>query len=199
VSRTTTVTVLIVPGLRDHVPDHWQTLLQEELERERVPVACVPRRADDKLSCARWVDALDQSLAAIDGPVVLCAHSGGVLMVVHWAGKHGTTRAIVGALLATPADLESPLPPGYPTYEALRDNGWLPVPRVRLPFRAIVGASTNDPLARPARVAEFAEAWGATLVELGAVGHLNPAAGYGPWPRARELLQPLISSAPLPS
>ena len=26
-------TVLIVPGLRDHVPDHWQTLLAAKLPR----------------------------------------------------------------------------------------------------------------------------------------------------------------------
>jgi len=28
-------TVLIVPGLRDHVDDHWQTLLAARLERVR--------------------------------------------------------------------------------------------------------------------------------------------------------------------
>ncbi|MGR7000644.1 alpha/beta hydrolase [Yinghuangia aomiensis] len=26
------------------------------------------------------------------------------------------------------------------------------------------------------------------MVELGAVGHLNPASGFGAWPRAEELL-----------
>jgi predicted alpha/beta hydrolase family esterase len=175
-------TVLIVPGLRDHVPEHWQTLLEARLPM----VACVPRRADDKLACVRWVEAIELSLARIEGPVIFVAHSGGVIMVVHWARKH--RRPIHGALLATPADLESALPAGYPTTEQLAQNGWLPIPRQPLPFPSIVAASTDDPLARYDRVVEFAAAWGSRLVNLGDVGHLNPAAGYGPWPRAEELI-----------
>ena len=97
-------TVLIVPGLRDHMPDHWQTLLESKLAK----ATTVPRRAEDKLSCAAWVEALDGCLARIEGPVVLVAHSGGVMMVVHWAQRH--RRSIGGALLAAPPDFESPLP-----------------------------------------------------------------------------------------
>ena len=186
---TNPATVLIVPGLRDHVPGHWQTLLQAELESEGVPVSCVPRRADEKLSCARWVDAIEHSLAAIEGPVLLCAHSGGVPMVAHWART--SRRPVLGALLATPADLERPLPAGYPALEALREGGWLPIPRLSLPFPSIVACSSNDPLAEHGRVIELAVAWGSRVVELGDVGHLNPAAGFGPWPRARELLREL--------
>ena len=99
---------LIVPGLRDHMPDHWQTILENRLPN----ASAVPRRSRDKLSCAAWVADLDRSLADIDGPVVLVAHSGGVMIVVHWAQHH--KRPIRGALLAAPADLESPLPEGYP-------------------------------------------------------------------------------------
>ena len=38
------------------------------------------------------------------------------------------------------------MPDGYPTLEALRAGGWLPVPREPLPFPSIVAASRNDPL-----------------------------------------------------
>jgi predicted alpha/beta hydrolase family esterase len=189
-----TPTVLIVPGLRDHVADHWQTLLQHDLEQAGMPVACVPRRSEDKLSCAGWVDAIERSVAAIDGPIVLCAHSGGVLMVAHWARRQPAS-SIGGALLATPADLESPLPAGYPATDTLRAHGWLPMPREPLPFPTIVAASSNDPLASAARVAELANDWGAKLVAVGPVGHLNPAAGFGPWPRARPLLDDVIALA----
>ena len=164
----TSPTVLIVPGLRDHVREHWQT----HLERRLPKAVSVPRR--------------------IDGPVVLVAHSAGVMIVAHWALRH--RRPIKGALLATPADLESPLPEGYPSQEMLAQNGWTPVPRAALPFPSIVAASTNDPLASVDRVAELAEAWDSLLVNVGAVGHLNPASGFGEWPQAEEFVKGLCAS-----
>jgi len=179
-------TLVIVPGLRDHVPDHWQTVLAQQLPE----AVTVPRMERDKLSCAAWVTILDQSLSAIEGPVVLVAHSAGVMIVVHWALRH--RRAIRGALLAAPPDFESPLPAGYPTQDVLRENGWLPTPLTPLPFPAIVAASTNDPLGRFDRVATLALAWGSRLVDVGAVGHLNPAAGFGEWPRARQFIAELV-------
>jgi hypothetical protein len=124
--------------------------------------------------------------------VLLVAHSAGALMVVHWAAKHGQQRPIRGALLATPSDVEMPLPAGYPTPDELRTGGWMPTPRQRLPFPAIVAASRNDPLARYERTVGFAADWGARLVDLGEVGHLNPASGYGPWPQAKEWIHELL-------
>ena len=180
-------TVLIVPGLRDHVAEHWQTLLEQRLPN----AVSVPRMERDKLSCAAWVAALDNALARIDGPVVLVAHSAGVMIVVHWAQRH--EGPIKGALLATPPDFESPLPAGYPAKETLEQNGWLPPPRAPLPFPSIVAASANDPLCSAERARALAEAWGSRVVNLGNVGHLNPASGYGDWPQAdvfiRELSQ----------
>ncbi|HWZ74545.1 MAG TPA: alpha/beta hydrolase [Casimicrobiaceae bacterium] len=180
-----TPTILMVPGLRDHVPAHWQTLLEQKLPNAK----SVPRMERDKLSCAAWVAMLDESLAAIDGPVILVAHSAGVMIVVHWAMWN--RRSIIGALLAAPPDFESPLPEGYPTHDVLRENGWLPTPRARLPFPSIVAASANDPLARYERTEGLAQAWGSKLVNVGNVGHLNPASGYGEWPRAERFIREL--------
>lgn len=179
-------TVLIVPGLRDHVPDHWQTLLAARLPRVR----SVAPLEHDKLSCAARVDAIDRALAAIEGPVVIVAHSAGAMMVAHWAARHAT-REIRGALLAAPADLETPMPAGYPTTDALEQNGWLPIPRATLPFPSIVAAGSNDPLTRLDRARDFARAWGSRFVELGAVGHLNPASGHGEWPQAEAFIREL--------
>ena len=181
-------TILIVPGLRDHVAEHWQTLLEQKLPNAR----SVPPLEHDKLSRAARVAALDQALAEIDGPVILVAHSAGVMITVHWAQEHN--RPIQGALLAAPADLERPFPPGYPTTDALRENGWLPIPRKPLPFRSVVAASTNDPLGDLDRVTEFARDWASRLVNIGAVGHLNPAAGFGEWPRAEAFIRELGAS-----
>ncbi|MFX0578293.1 RBBP9/YdeN family alpha/beta hydrolase [Nocardia nepalensis] len=182
-------TVVIVPGLRDHIPDHWQTLLAERLDNVRT----VPPLEHDKLSRAARVAALDAVLADIDGPAALVAHSAGVMITVHWAQQ--ATRPVHGALLATPPDFETPLPQGYPSLDQLDADGWTPIPWRRLPFPSIVAASTSDPLASYRRVAGMAEAWGSRLVELGDVGHLNPASGYGYWPQAEELLRELITTS----
>lgn len=188
-NHNATPTILIVPGLRDHMPAHWQTLLEQKLSN----AVSVPRMEHDKLSCAAWVAKLDESLAAIEGPVILVAHSAGVMIVVQWARRH--RRPISGALLAAPPDFESPLPEGYPTQDVLQKNGWVPTPRERLPFPTIVGASTNDPLGRYERIEALAQAWGSKLVNLGNVGHLNPASGYGEWPQAEVFIRELAHAS----
>jgi predicted alpha/beta hydrolase family esterase len=180
------VTVLFIPGLRDHVAEHWQTLLAARLPNSRT----VPPLETDKLSLAARVEAIEQQLAAIDGPVVLVAHSAGVLMAVHWAARY--TRPILGALLVTPPDLASAWPDQYPSPQVLEQNGWAPLPRGPLPFPSIVAASSNDHLASLDAARAMASDWGARLVELGAVGHLNPAAGYGEWPEGERLIQALL-------
>jgi len=179
-------TVLFVPGLRDHVEHHWQTILARQIPGA-VTVAPLEH---DKLSCAARVAALDEAYQRIRGPVVLVAHSAGVMIAVHWAAR--CARPVHGALLAAPADLESPLPRGYPDPDALATNGWLPIPRKRLPIPTVLAASTDDPLARFLRVVEYAGDWGARLINIGPVGHLNPASGFGEWTQAPTLLKELL-------
>jgi predicted alpha/beta hydrolase family esterase len=87
------------------------------------------------------------------------------------------------------------MPEGYPSREALAAGRWLPVPRERLPFHSVVAVSRNDPLASPDRVLALAADWGSECVDLGAVGHLNPASGYGEWSRADALIEALSRPA----
>ena len=47
---------------------------------------------------------LQTALAEIDGPVILVAHSAGVMITVNWAQMYD--RPIYGAMLAAPADVE---------------------------------------------------------------------------------------------
>jgi hypothetical protein len=176
-------TVVCVPGLRDRMPGHWQELLCENVPGSRI----VAPLEQDKLSLAARVATLDRTLASVDGPVVLVAHSAGTIITVHWAARHRRDN-IQGALLATPVDIETPLPGGSPTMDELRAQGWLPVPKEPLWFPSIVAASANDPVGPLERVKALARAWGSKLVELGEVGHLVPASGYGDWPDAMRFV-----------
>ncbi|MFF1570865.1 RBBP9/YdeN family alpha/beta hydrolase, partial [Streptomyces sp. NPDC058293] len=133
-SFSTQPTVVIVPGLRDHVPDHWQTILANKIADART----VPPLTNDRLSRDAQVAALNAALSDITGPVVLVAHSAGVMTTVHWAQRH--RHPVKGALLAAPPDFDTPLPEGYPTLEVLRKNGWTPTPRMPLSSPSVVVA-----------------------------------------------------------
>ena len=178
-------TVVLVPGLRGHVEDHWQTHLAASLPGARL----VPPLGRENPALDERVAQLDRVLEEVEGPVVLVAHSAGVLVTAHWAARHG--RPIAGALLATPPALAAELPAEYPSIRALRENGWLPIPRQPLPFPSVVATSSDDPLGNPVRIRALAAAWGSRLHDLGAVGHLNPASGYGNWPAAVTLIDEL--------
>jgi predicted alpha/beta hydrolase family esterase len=178
--------VVLVPGLRGHVEDHWQTRLAAAMPEARM---VTPLGRTDAGLRAR-VTLLDQVVEQVAGPVILVAHSAGVLVTVHWAAQYSPTR-VVGALLATPPVLAAELPPEYPSIDELRAHGWLPIPREPLPFPSIVAASSDDPLGNPVRLRSLAASWGSRVHDLGAVGHLNPASGFGDWPEAVELIDQL--------
>jgi uncharacterized protein len=186
-------TVVLVPGLRGHVEDHWQTRLAAALPGAHM---VAPLGRTNPALQAR-VTLLDQVVEQVAGPVVLVAHSAGVLVTAHWAARFSPTR-VVGALLATPPALATELPPEYPSIDALRAHGWLPIPRQPLPFPSIVATSDDDPLSNPVRVRALAKAWGSRLHPLGAVGHLNPASGYGDWPAAIPLMDELVDATDRP-
>jgi predicted alpha/beta hydrolase family esterase len=177
--------VVIVPGLRGHVEEHWQTRLAAALPTARV----VPSFGRPKHDLAGRVADLHRVVLEAARPVTIVAHSAGCLTTVHWARRYDVP--VHGALLATPPDLARPLPPEYPSLAELRDSGWLPIPSERLRFPSIVAASANDTLGDSARVQDLADSWGSTLIDVGPVGHLNPAAGYGDWPGAEALLDVL--------
>lgn len=181
--------VVVVPGVGDSGPAHWQTLLQQGTAGSVRVVQhdwAMPVRDE-------WVDGISRTLAAIAAPVVLVGHSAGSVAIVHWAARCRHEPGVVGALLVAPADLETDLPDGTPV-EFLDDAGWVPCPRQRLPFASVLVASTDDPYASFARSSEYAQAWGSRLVRVENGGHLNADAGFGPWPLVDDLLRELLAS-----
>ncbi|GGM05218.1 RBBP9/YdeN family alpha/beta hydrolase [Deinococcus aerophilus] len=174
-----TPTLIIVPGLGDSGPQHWQTLWQHKFGAARV------RQDDpDRPEVAAWSDRLQTVVEATPGDLVLVGHSCGVLNIVHWAARTGGHERVRGALLVSPTDPEQPdMPQLAPAVCALA-----PVPLRPLPFPALVVASENDPYARYERAETFAAAWEAELVSAGEVGHINIASGHGDWPDGEVLL-----------
>lgn len=172
--------VLILPGLYDSGPEHWQSYW------ERSDPAFLRVRQRDWVTPARadWVATLDAAVAESSPGVALVAHSTACALVAFWASEH---RGLVrGALLVGPSDTEASSYPVGPT-------GFAPMPRQRLPFPAIVVASEDDEFVSMARAGAFAQDWGARLVNIGSAGHINSASGLGDWPRGRLLLNELLA------
>jgi uncharacterized protein len=173
--------VLILPGLGNSGPEHWQTHWQ----KQNPDFVRVDQRDWETPDRDEWVEILDRAIAAQASPPLLIAHSLACALVAPWAKRHG--RALHGALLVAPADVDSDkhTPPEV--------RGFALMPIQRIPGRTVVVASTDDPFVDPARAREFASAWGAQLAEVGRCGHINSASGLGDWPQGRRLLAELVA------
>jgi predicted alpha/beta hydrolase family esterase len=174
--------VLILPGLYDSGPDHWQS----HWVRTLPDVARVEQRDWDTPDRAEWVDTLELAVAEHGPDVVLVGHSTGCALIAFWAAS--TERTVRGALIVAPSDTEAASYPKGPT-------GWTPMPTERIPFPTIVVASTDDEYASLERARGFAKAWGSTLVNIGAAGHINSASGLGEWREGQELLGELLATS----
>jgi uncharacterized protein len=172
--------VLILPGWQNSGPDHWQSRWEALHGYRRVDQHdwLRPRRGD-------WIARLEDMVLGCEGPVVLVAHSLGCILTAAWAQVSRSTTRVQAALLVAPGDAER---------EELRGvlPSWSPIVRQRLPFPSVLVGSRNDPYCRFERAQGLASDWGARLMDLGEVGHINAESGLGDWPAGHALLTDLI-------
>jgi uncharacterized protein len=169
--------VLIVPGIYNSGPEHWQSLWENIHHFQRVI-----QRDWDYPVCAEWVATLEQAIAETGPDTLIAAHSLGCLAVAHWAAS--TQLTIQGALLVAVPD---PAGPDFPS-DAV---GFAAVPLKTFPFKSIVVASSDDPYGSLAHSERCASAWGSQWINIGAAGHINGSSGLGDWPEGYRLLETL--------
>lgn len=179
--RTSDAEILIVPGWQDSGADHWQTRWEKSLPTARRIV----QDDWDNPDVAAWTDRIAEQVSASTKPVVLVGHSLGVPAIV-LAGEKLKDSKVAGAFLVAPADVNHAS--NWPNTGGERwpprngHGGFEPMPTARLPFPAVLVASSNDPYCSTPRAGFLADAWGAMLVDAGENGHINVASGHGPWP-----------------
>jgi predicted alpha/beta hydrolase family esterase len=168
--------VLVVPGLHDSGPEHWQSLwLSQHPSFVRVVQADFATPALDQ-----WAATVARAIDAAGAPPIIVAHSFGCLATVRAAFVH--RRAIAGALLVAPADPD-------------RFGVGRQLPSARLPFPSTLVGSTDDPWLKFVKAGALASRWGSRFEGYANVGHINADSGLGAWPAGFALLRDLAERA----
>jgi predicted alpha/beta hydrolase family esterase len=178
--RALSTQILILPGIGNSGPQHWQSLWEATGPSFRR----VAQRDWDNPICSEWQAQLQAAVESAGPNTVLVAHSLACLVVAHWVAT--SNHRIKAALLVA---VPNPLGPSFPP-EAI---GFAPVPKQAFPFPSVVVASTDDPYGTLEHSRECASSWGSRLVTIGAAGHINAASGLGSWSEGYALLQSLLT------
>ena len=174
------MTTLIVPGLHGSGPDHWQAWWRLD-DRSAVLV-----EQDDwsNPDAGSWLARLEA--AVVEHPYALIvAHSLGSILTARLATSR-VAHLVSGALLVAPADIKRTSTLHARTYE------FGDMPHEALPFPSLVVASRDDAYIGFDTVRELATDWGAPLHDLGNVGHINIASGFGRWTGGYDLARRVL-------
>lgn len=170
--------LVTVPGLHGSEGAHWQTWLERQLPKSRR----VEQDDWDAPQLDTWAQSVADTVARVRGPVILAAHSFGCLAAAHAIAQGLTGDAVAGVLFVAPAS------PAKFRFAGAFEPRRLGVPSVLI-------ASTTDPWMPFDQSLRLASQLGSALVNLGDAGHINTAAGFGPWPRAKYFVDTLIHCA----
>jgi predicted alpha/beta hydrolase family esterase len=176
--------IVIVHGYEGSGPGHFQHWLNETLAARGADVRFPDLPAPTEPERDAWVEALAELVRARgDAPVTFVAHSLGCWAVDHYLARHGA-EGVHAALLVAP-------PSPYSLFEPIQS--FLPPPRdpaawAPIAARTLVVGSDDDDYASDDEFVELAERIGARHRIVPGGGHLNAAAGFGPFPLVLEWL-----------
>lgn len=164
---------LILHGLEGSGPGHWQTWLTARLRADNERVAYPDLPDADMPSLHSWRAALDGELAAQpDVETVVVCHSLSCLLYLHHVADGGAQADRV--LLVAPPSESADIPQiaaFFPT----------PLPALQAGSARLV-CSDNDPYCPEGAATLYGAPLSIPVDLIPGGGHLNPEAGYGPWP-----------------
>lgn len=174
---------LIVPGVGGSEYNHWQSWLQRSLmHSSRV------EQKDWHLPILNdWVAQFVASVAKINDDIEVVAHSFGCLTSVAALNQHPElSQKIKKLILVAPANPARFGESGFAQNSAQDYSAYFTELKLNVPTVLLI--SENDPWLSFDDAHALAKAWKIKPINLGQVGHVNVASGFGPFPDLKEYL-----------
>lgn len=163
---------LILHGLEGSGPGHWQTWLTARLRAANERVAYPDLPDADMPSLSAWRDRLRGELEALpEGETIVVCHSLSCLLWLHHVSDGGAQAD--RALLVAPPSESANVP---------QIVGFFPVPLPALSMGARLVCADDDPYCPEGAASLYGGPLGIPVDVVPGGAHLNPDAGYGPWP-----------------
>jgi predicted alpha/beta hydrolase family esterase len=169
---------LILHGWQGSGPDHWQTWLVQRLAAAGEEVRYPDLPDPDYPDAADWAAAIRAELAAMNGERTVVCHSLACLLWAREAATIAQDGPVDRCLLVAPPCPVTPIPGVKDLYPTPLDAEAV----ARSANEARVVGTDRDPYCPAGHERSFARPLGLEIDVLPGAGHINPEAGFGPWP-----------------
>lgn len=174
---------VIVPGVGGSEHDHWQSWLQRQLKS----CSRVQQQDWNKPVLHEWVEQFIKTVQAIQEPIQIVAHSFGCLTTVAALAQHPElNQKIKNLVLVAPANPARFGDTGFARESQNDYQQYFHQLQLQVPTQMII--SENDPWLNFQDALQLAKAWKIKPKNLGQVGHINVASGFGPFPEIYDFL-----------
>ena len=174
---------VIVPGVGGSEHDHWQSWLQRQLKS----CSRVQQQDWNKPVLHAWVEQFVKTVQSIQEPIQIVAHSFGCLTTVAALAQHPElNQNIKNLVLVAPANPARFGDAGFARESQNDYQQYFHQLKLQVPTQMII--SENDPWLNFQDALQLAKAWKIRPKNLGQVGHINVASGFGPFPEIYDFL-----------
>ena len=163
--------------------DHWQSWLQRQLKS----CSRVQQQDWNKPVLHEWIEQFFKTVQSIQEPIQIVAHSFGCLTTVAALAQHPElNQNIKNLVLVAPANPARFGDAGFARESQNDYQQYFHQLKLQVPTQMII--SENDPWLNFQDALQLAKAWKIRPKNLGQVGHINVASGFGPFPEIYDFL-----------